>query len=270
MKRKGNIMSNAWKRKARHESAHSLIVWQEGGLISKVTIMPQPGEISGARGICYCASAEGQTITARPSKILTANRVHVLIAGRCADELFFPDEPAGHVQDFEELIALMPDSRETLEMHSFDRSKKSIEDFYDQFKGPVLKLFRSRRGKRALFALTDALRQAGTLSGAAVVSILEKAWGKPLPPKAIPASKHIAVIDKGPHLYPDVLFHLGAYLRAMEEDAIRLRGDLPDEEENHLGRIRIHLKMLRLELDAKIKNRGRDHRQASFKSGIAS
>jgi hypothetical protein len=250
-------MSNAWKRKSRHEAAHSFIVWHGGGLISKVTIMPQPGEISGARGICYCASAEGQTITARPSKILTANRVHILIAGRCADELFFPDKPAGHVQDFEELIALMPDSRETLEMHSFDRSKKSIEDFYEQFKGPVLKLFRSRRGKRALFALTDALGEAGTLSGAAAVSVLEKAWGKPLPPKAIPASEHIALIDEGPNSYEDVLFHLGAYLRVMEADVNRLRGDLPEEEEDHLGRIHFYLKMLELEINQKIKIRQR-------------
>ena len=252
------------KRDATHESGHVMQAWIQGRLIERVTIMPLPGEMGDASGICYCSAMGNTTATGTP-RTLTAKQVHLLIAGRCVDELFFPAEPRGCGKDFEDLTALISEDEETLAMHAFDRSTKSIEDFYRQFSGPVLKLFRSVRGKRSLFALADVLERAGTLSGAAAVSILEKAWGKPLPPKARPASDHIAITDGGPRVYPDVLFNLGVYLRAMEIDANRLRGDLPDEEENHLGQIRLHLKMLRLELNAKIKNRGRGHRQISFK-----
>lgn len=257
------------KQIADHEGfGHLETGWYDGIPFKSVTINPAPGTATGARGVCYAGRPGGNTAEAHTPEILTAAKAHMLLAGRVADELFHPSAPAiSWCKDFEDLAALMPLDNTTLQMHRYcEEHPGDTEGFYQKFKKPVVRLLKSKRGRRAGKALSDALLEAGTLSGAAAVSILEKAWGKPLPPKAIPASKHIALIDEGPNSYEDVLFHLGAYLHVMEEDANRLRGDLPGEEESHLGRIRFYLKMLGLELNAKIKNRGPDHKQVCFKA----
>jgi hypothetical protein len=254
--------------KADHEAAHALLGWYGGFSIKSVTINPRPEEIPGASGICYVRRESFGISVLQTPEMLTAEKVHLLLAGRISEFLFHPDALTdGWNNDFERLAGLMPQNNLTLRMHRYcEDHPHDVEGFYQRFFKTVVRLLKSKKGQRAIKALSRALLEAGTLSGQACVSILEQAWGKPFPPKAKPVSGHFSITEEGPRNYLDLLFNLSAYLRAMEEDAVRLRGNLMDDEEDHLGRIRIHLKMLRLELNAKIKNRGRDHRQDSFKA----
>jgi len=159
------------------------------------------------------------------------------MAGRVSDDLFHSGGPPGHVQDFKNLKALLPLDDETLRMHDWSRTEKSTEDFYQMFRGPVVKLLRSRRGRRAHRTLAAALLNHQTLSGQHAVEILREAWGDPLPPRALPPEDHCEVIDKGPANHEELLRSIRGLAGLALNDCESMSG-LGDEGEI-LGRQRV-------------------------------
>ncbi|MBU1054858.1 MAG: hypothetical protein KKC46_13680 [Proteobacteria bacterium] len=229
------------KRIAYHEAGHALIGWYYGFRIGKVTINP-PLEIAqkdGVSGLCEMFPFfSGHTELVAKEDLLSAEKVYFGIAGRVADDLFYPKESFASGKDFENIVQMLPSNKITLQMHEFDLKKNSIEDFYRRFKNPVAKIMRSRKGKKALKALSSSLLRAGTISGAEAVSILEKAWGKPAPVKSKPSEDHMSITSKGPKTYNDALRSLEAFLAIMLRDINHVRFDLEDHEQNHINNIR--------------------------------
>ena len=231
------------KRTACHEAAHCLIAWLYGYRITMVTISPIPETVpQNIDGVCR-VSAQPDGGTMCEPRNLTPGKVYYLMAGRVADDLFFPDEPYGSAVDFENIILMLPPNNVTLKMLAFDRNKETIEAFYKKFKTPVKNILKSSKGKRALKMLARALLKVGTLSGAEAVSILEKSWGKPLPVLAAPAKDHCGLTEKGPKTYTDLLRSLSIYHEVMLEDIKRLRFELEGTESDRIDRIWSHLLM---------------------------
>lgn len=235
-----------------HEAAHAVVAWVEGFCIKSLTVNPKPGEFPGSSGICYVGKEDAfMTLLGMP-EVLTEAKFNMLVAGRVSEELNYPDVSAdGWKFDFDRLAALMPLDNTTLEIHQFCKiHPRDTEGLYRKFTKKVSRILRSKKGRRAVRALSDALLNYGTLSGMAVVDLLEKSWGKPLPPKAKPLPDHFSLTENGPRTFQDLLFNVSAYCRAMSEDTARLRGNLSDKEENRLGRIRLYLRFLELEIAA--------------------
>lgn len=245
------------KRAADHEASHLVIGWMNGFPIHSVTINPPPGTAPGMAGACYTHRPDGSTVTGLPPEMLNTATAFMIMAGRVSSEIFHPgSSKTGWEQDMRGLAALMPLDDTTLEMHRYCTEHPGNTDgFYETFKGPVFRLLKSKRGSRAVKALSDALSAAGTLSGQAAVSVLEKSWGRPLPPKAIPLAGHVGITDGGPNSYEDILFNLQVYLRAMKADANRLQGELPESKANHLAGVRTYIRLLELEIARKIRKR---------------
>jgi hypothetical protein len=238
------------KKTADHEAAHAVMAIHEGFTVTSITINPMPGTAApGVGGVCYCERPDGGPSPA--PEILSAAKARLLMAGRVSDELFHEDDPrCGWRQDFRDLAALMPADDETLKMHEFcGKHPGDVERFYQRFKGPVVDLLTSRKGRKAGRALSKALLEGGTLSGQCAASVFYKSWGAPPPSKALPISKHIGItLGGGPQTYSDVLINLRTYLWAMTADAGHLRGELSEKEENRLARVRMYLCLLRQEL----------------------
>ena len=144
----------------------------------------------------------------------------------------------GSRKDFEDILLLQPLDSATLEMHAFAREKGTLDDFYKRFKDPVDKILRSRKGRKAIKALSTALLNTGTLSGFEAVTILEKSWGQPLPDRAKLAHGHCALKTNKALTYGGLLQSLKIYLRIMIEDINNNRGEYEDCENDHIGKIR--------------------------------
>lgn len=182
------------RKTADHEAAHALMGWIAGQRIESITIDPR--RTGDSQGVCYLSG--GRIGVVGEPKSLTADRAHFLMAGRVSDDLFHPGGRPGHGQDFRNLEDLLPLDDDILRMHEWSRTEKSIEDFYQAFRGPVVKILRSRRGRLAHRALAAALLKHQTLSGQHAVEILREAWGDPPPPRALPPEDHCSIIDKRP------------------------------------------------------------------------
>jgi len=232
-------------RVAFHEAAHALVAWYYGFFLSKVTIQPQLGDPQNVAGLCRATHNDGFTDVAAGPRTLSSESVFFTLAGKACDDLYFPAEPPGHLYDFRILARMQPTDNWTRRMHEFPRNKKSLDDFFEAFKGPVVRLLSSKRGKRALTALADALIKHDTISGAGAVEILEKTWGKPLPRRAIPAAQHANLTNEKPKSYLDMLRLINAHIDLMQGDIQQLRGDDSPECE-HLDKIWLKLQILKI------------------------
>jgi len=227
-----------------HEAGHALIAWYYGFRLDKVTLSPSPGKYLGA-----CFASCGRVDFAGMPLTLSAHSVYVKFAGRIATELYCPGHEGGYDLDFNDVVAMMPEDRETLKMHSFDCRKGSIEDFFHRFNGPAVRILKSKKGKKALMALTSELVKSGTLSGAAVADIFEKNWGKPLPRKAIPVDGHLAVLNQRPKSYTGLMQELVSLTQLMQHDIDSLKWQLNDDDWGKLHKIKLYLSFLEIEID---------------------
>jgi len=208
------------RKTAEHEAAHALVGWQGGRRIESITIDPQRVGID-ARGVCFLSAGRVDLIGAPES--LTADQAHYLMAGRVSDDLFFPGGRPGHGQDFKRLEALLSLDDETLRMHAFPR-EEGMEAFYERFRGPVVKLLRSRRGRRAHKALAATLMEHRTLSGRHAAEVLREAWGTPLPPRALPLDDHCSITDKRPSSHAELFRHVRGLVALALSDCEAMRG----------------------------------------------
>lgn len=122
------------KRIACHEAAHCLIAWLYGYCIAMVTISPIPETVpQNVNGICRLAAIGERIGTVCESQSLTLGEVYFSMAGRVADDLFFPNEPYGSARDFENIILMLPPNNVIRKMLEFNREKETIDDFYGSF-----------------------------------------------------------------------------------------------------------------------------------------
>ena len=222
-----------------HESGHALLFWYYGFILYSVTVFADPE--TNFAGCVRCDCEQGGTTFIQPNT-LSAARVHAMIAGRVATEVFLPEMPTGNVPsvDFENLEKLKPPDDETLRMLQWkaENPDATTDDFFQAFKKPVVRILKSKPARRGISALCKALEKAGTLSGAEAAAILSEAWGDPQPSLALPVERHMALTDKGPQNYEDLLRWLRAYSNAIQSDIRRLRdGCFTDAENDHLDRL---------------------------------
>jgi len=123
-----------------------------------------------------------------------------------------------------------------------------IDAFYQRFKKRVLRILQSKKGKQALDSLTAKLIQTGLLSGCQAVAIIERAWGRPLPKRALPSSQHGDLFIGGPQNYFDLIRELAVCANVMDSDIESLRGRLSDTDNDRIEMIKQSLLGLRLTL----------------------
>ncbi|NPU82989.1 MAG: hypothetical protein HPY65_00765 [Syntrophaceae bacterium] len=227
------------RKTADHEAAHALVGWIAGQRIESITVDPR--RAGDSQGVCYLSG--GRIGVIGEPKSLTADQAHFLLAGRTSDDLFHPGGRPGHGQDFRNLEDLLPLNDETLKMHAFPHGEKSIEDFYQMFRGPVVKLLRSRRGRRAHRALSAALMEDQTLSGQHAAEILQGAWGDPLPPRALPREDHCGIIDKRPANHGELFRTIRglAGLALADCEAMQGRGTMKEIQQRQRAEHLLHL-----------------------------
>ncbi len=214
-----------------HEAGHAIMFWYYGFALSKVTVQPEPaaGNVAG-----YCKALA-------PDFGNTAGHVFALAAGRAAMEIYCPAIPSGnsHSFDFETIKKMALPGSAILAMHQWrlDNPSGSMEQFYQEFKKPVIKVLKSKPARRAMSALSKSLGKAGTLSGATAAAIILKAWGDPPPALALPVEKHMGMTDKGPQCLDDLIRSIQTYIRLMQADIKGLRDAGTEEENERLERI---------------------------------
>ncbi|MBN1662876.1 MAG: hypothetical protein JW943_04675 [Deltaproteobacteria bacterium] len=238
-----------------HECGHAIVWWFHGFLLLKVSV--QDTEIDGrmASGhvkLKYSSDTDGGT-TPDLVDLLTASRVYGLIAGRVATEIYCglrTDE--GCSLDFETVKSLIDLDPDTLKIYRWrqDHPGAGIEDLYLEFRKPVARLLRSAPARRAVRALSKAIDKARILSGAEAVAIIEKAWGCPLPPLAIPSEKHVAIADKAPQSYDGLIRYMKSLVMLMKRDMLPLR-----YSNDHIDRLWIQLRLLEFTLMPPVEER---------------
>ncbi|OPY65976.1 MAG: hypothetical protein A4E63_02724 [Syntrophorhabdus sp. PtaU1.Bin050] len=218
------------KRIAVHEAAHCLTAWFYGLRVEEVGIQVNPLAAQGERqGFC---SATSVVASVNPYEM------YFSMAGPLADDMTCKKHSLNG--DFE----MMRDSfnlfRDTQQMYEFCKAnpKATFEAFFETFKVPVIKLLQSRKGKKALKALSTELLESRTLSGAKAVSILEKAWGFPLPEMALPANKHGQGLTSKPRTLDDLRSRLFLYVDALDNNLESLRGMLSESENTLMDRMK--------------------------------
>jgi hypothetical protein len=87
-----------------------------------VTITPCTDKKSA--GSCHSV---GGVATFTPPEALTAPLVFALIAGKCGDEIYNPNQRSGEQQDFEDIASLKHLSEDTLAMHQFFKDNPSCD-----------------------------------------------------------------------------------------------------------------------------------------------
>lgn len=231
-----------------HEAGHALIFWHEGFPLNEVSI-GRPLDNPNIDGICRAVSPDTTAILG--SGRLDASVIHATFAGKVATDICCstaePDN--GHRFDFSTVEHMIRQESETLEILRWLDSNRSatVADLYERQKPKIASVLRSPQGKRALKALRDALDKAGVLSGQAAVTILEKSWGQPLPPAALPVERHMALTMKGPKTFDDLILEVRQYAALMKKDVKNLRDNGTAEENCRMDRIwsaLLHLELL--------------------------
>lgn len=209
-----------------HEAGHALAWWYHGLTLLLVSIAPDPLENdANFGGVCKCFF--NSKVEPATHRMLTAEYAYGVIAGRVATEVLCPQVPpgVGHANDFQHIKNLRALDSDVLSMHAW-RLKHPDADpdqFYADFKTPVLNILKSKRGKRALLALSKALLKYRKLSGREAARILEEAWGYPLPPFAVPSEQHSSLVSDGPKSFNDLMRQILLYAEILKKDILPLR-----------------------------------------------
>jgi len=225
-----------------HESrGHALLFWHQGFILAKVSINPDT-EAEHTDGIVKAELRDlGSTTALSLPNSLTAAQAMALMAGRVATEIFCPKMPTGtgHRYDFENLQKLAKPDPVTLKMLRWRNRHPdaTMEDFYQVFKPAVARILKTKQAKRAGDALAKALDQAGCISGQEAAHILSVAWGDPPPPLALPVERHMALTDRGPQCYGDLIRGIRSYLMLIEHDIKHVRDTGTDEENEQIDKI---------------------------------
>jgi len=216
-----------------HELGHCVIWWAFGLILLLVSVV-RGKDANGIEygGICKsyfqdCSKAESVT-----HRMFTAQYVYGLFAGRAATEALCPEIPPGHghANDFEQIKNLRALDADVIKMHQWriNNPDADTEAFYQAFKTPVLNIIKSKRGKRAILALSQALSKHGQLSGREAARILEESWGDPLPKWVIPFEQHGSMVESGPQSFNDLMNKTLIYVGMLKKDVAPLR----DSEKN--------------------------------------
>lgn len=224
-----------------HEAkGHALLDWIFGNVLLSITVVPRrlPGEVpceGRVRSRRFGNSGAVGKASIIPSDALNPASIFPLLAGRAATDFFLPNISsegtyAEDWSDVESLLAVDADSREILNWR-LQNPNGTVEEFYQAFKNNIFNFYRSKKARRAAEALSNELMKRGTLSGRAAVTILEKAWGKPLPPRAIPAEKHGSLTDEGPQNFTDLVYSIQAHVDLLRKYVNHVR-DSGSEHEN--------------------------------------
>jgi hypothetical protein len=237
---------------ADHESAHCFIYYFNGFKIEHVRICVDPlRTFQEPQGFCYATSS-------RPA--VSAAQIYCTMAGTVQDEINavkYPTQKYGpSVADLNAIKGDFRLCRETMAMHEYfrDHPTADITEFIHAFQKPVLNLLRSRRGSRAVAALSSELMKITALTGAEAVSIIEKAYGQPLPPMALPASRHgISFTNKVTNL-DELLSRLRLYAYGMDMELETLDGTLVDWENEFMTRLKGCLLQLQFAMSEKVVN----------------
>lgn len=216
-----------------HESGHALIGWYCGITLLLVSI--QPGrhpdgtECEGITKSLFPSSERVETVNHR---MFTLPRVLELLAGRAGTDCLCPDIPPGngHCHDFDAVKSLLAPDEEILRMHKWrtEHPDSDTEDFYQEFKPLLFDIINSPPGRRAMKALSRSLLKERQLSGRLAVEIMEKAWGNPLPPWALPAEMHKSIVEEGPQSFADAMNEILVYMSMLKKKILPFR----DSEEN--------------------------------------
>lgn len=215
-----------------HESGHALIGWYYGLTLHLVSI--QPGrhlDDTECDGITKSIFPESGRVESVNHRMFTLPRVLELLAGRTATDLLCPEMPeGGYSHDFKTVENLFAPDNEILQMHKWrtEHPEAGVDEFYQTFKPIIHKIINSKRGRRAITALSRALLKARQLSGRSAVQILEKAWGKPRPLWALPADQHKSIVDEGPQTFSDAMNKVLIYMNLLKKEILPFR----DSEEN--------------------------------------
>jgi len=216
-----------------HEPAHALVGWHFGMTIQLVSI--QPGRHPDGTeydGITKSLFPDNQRVDAVNHRMFTLPRVLELLAGRAGTDCLCPDMPPGngHCHDFDTVKSLLAPDEEILRMHKWrtEHPDSDTEDFYQEFKPLLFDIINSPPGRRAIKALSRALLKERQLSGRLAVEIMEKAWGDPLPPWALPAEMHKSIVEEGPRSFPDAMNEILIYMSLLKKKILPWR----DSEKN--------------------------------------
>lgn len=224
------------RQKAAHEAGHAIVYWNTGMIIKGLSLLPgehpDGTKCDGIIRVEYHDEVKEGCASISP-KLFTIPQALGLMAGRAATELFYTDTPPiSYRHDFKSLEGLLSFDKELVSMADWrDRNPTaSVEDFYQQFKPLIFRVIKSKRGKRCVKALTAALLKYRQLSGNSVVKILEKAWGTPLPPHALPADQHQSIAPKWeePQCFADAMNKVLVYMGLLKKELLPWR----DSEEN--------------------------------------
>lgn len=218
--------------KAVHEAGHALFSWYFGFILRYVSIIP--GTLSDSTpfgGICEYHL--DQSFSDFHNALFSEQIVFKLMAGRAATDVFFPNHAPGngHKKDFADIVKLKSQSDLFIKMHQWkvNNPGADVEIFYNEFKEPLLKILKSRPGRRAVKNLSEQLLIHGKLSGREAAGILETSWGKPLPPHARPAEEHQTfALTTRPKTYNDLLNHIAILVKMARADVM----DFYDQDEN--------------------------------------
>jgi hypothetical protein len=167
------------------------------------------------------------------------------MAGKCSTDLFCPgsESDRGHIPDFiEAWRKARPDHETVLLLRWLDENPGSDpDDLYSYMKPQIESVLTSRQGRRAIKALAKELLRVGAVSGQRAAGVLAKAWGAPLPEKALPVSKHLALTAGRPTSFDDLIRAAKQYTALMTADVRALRDSCTDEENEHLDSVWAHL-----------------------------
>jgi len=216
-----------------HESGHAVVGWYFGMTIQMVSIQsgrhPDGTECG---GITKSMFPDSERVEAVNHRMFTLPRVLELFAGRAAIDCLCPDMPPGngHCHDFDTIKSLLAPDEEILQMHKWrtEHPDSDTEDFYQEFKPLLLDIINSSPGRRAIKALSRSLLKERQLSGCLAVEIMEKTWGEPLPPWALPAEMHKSIVEEGPRSFADAMNEILVYMSLLKKKILPWR----DSEKN--------------------------------------
>jgi hypothetical protein len=229
---------------ARHEAAHALAGWFFGSRIQQVQLTFDPLAEGRAGGFSF---ARAQRF------VLSAPEVYTVMAGFIQGRLDGHARESCMTSDFLNLRNNLRLGGATLHMLQWIRAHPhgSVHQFIDNFKGPVQRLLRSKKGQKAVKALADALLKHTTLSGASAVKILERAWRKPYPKAALPCSEHEDLLPLASEVktLDELLDRTRILCGIINDDLETLRGRLTASENETIDRVKKALLTLLFSLD---------------------
>jgi len=225
---------------AKHEASHCLVGWFYGLRVDKVVVCYDP--LKDGRQGC-CSATQG-------NELKDAAWVYYVIAGAVLDNSC--GDGRGDAELIRDSFRL---SKDVLKMHGFFKQnpKADIEDFFQEFKNPVLKILNSRKGKASIKALSDELLKYSILPGQTAVKILEKAWGLPLPEMAMPADQHGKAFTNKINSYDDLICRIRFYLDAANTDIKAFDTSLLPDQERQIEDLKILFMQLRFVLKKEIR-----------------